>query len=157
MSVWTCATAHCMLPPQPFKGHFIRRCPDPLAVRRSCPSQKRRDHRQAPLRRLFHHFPWLCRSVRVCASYMTGKSHTGPQRNPVCTGSHAVHERLRATNGNRRKPLSVTACTARRSRVHNLQVRKVPPAPLRHHPGRHGQAVYHKQLPRPRYRAYRRL
>ena len=45
------------------KGTAVRRRPHPVAVRRAGPAEKGRDHRQAAVRRLFHHLPGLCGPV----------------------------------------------------------------------------------------------
>ena len=45
------------------KGTTLRRRPHPVAVRRLRPPEKGRAHRQAALRRLFHHLSGLCRPV----------------------------------------------------------------------------------------------
>ena len=102
---------------------------------RNLPPQKRRAHRCASLRRLFHHFARLCRSVRVRALH-DGQIPHGPQRNAVCARCHEVHERcVRKMEGRDHHRLRSVRHAARE---HYVQVRKVPPAPLRHHPGRHG-------------------
>ena len=47
------------LPPQPSEGYALRRRPHFVAVRCAGPAEKGRNHRQAALQRLFHHFSGL--------------------------------------------------------------------------------------------------
>ena len=58
-----------MVPSRASEGHSVRRCPHPVAVRRSGPPEEGRDHRQAAVRRLLHHQPGLCRPLRVLQVY----------------------------------------------------------------------------------------
>ena len=51
------------VPPQPPEGHSVRCRTDPVAVRRAGAASQGRAHRQAALRRLFHHLPGLRRTV----------------------------------------------------------------------------------------------
>ena len=104
------------VPPQPPEGHAVRRGADPLAVRRHRPAEKGRDHRQ---RFSTAAIPPFRSAMPVCVSacsYMTGKSHTDPQRNAVCARGHEVHERC-VRNAGRQRPPSASASTARRSRA----------------------------------------
>ena len=136
------------------EGHPVRLCPHPVAVRRTGPSEKGRDHRQAPLQRLFHHLSGLCGPVRVREVHDRQEPH-GPLRHPLCPVHHAEDERQvrRVEKGGEHRLLPVRHAPG----IHHLQVRQVPPAPLRHHPGHHRQGLYHQQLPRQRNGAYQRL
>ena len=127
---------------------------DAAPIRCSCPSQKRRNDRQAALRRLLHDFPWLCWSVRMCQIHDRQIPHRSGS-DPVRTGSHAAHERClqQMETGNQYRVLHLRFS----DREYNLQVRQMPAEAFRHHRGHNGQELYHQQLPCARYRANRRF
>ena len=103
------------VPPQPAEGDPFRRRAHFVAIRRPGPAGKGRAHRPPPVRRLFHHFVGLCRTIRVREVHDRALSHRAGG-DALCPRGDAAHER----------------CLRRleKGTQHRLQ-------PLRHAPGVH--------------------
>ena len=90
-----------------------------------------------------------------CVKYMTGKSHTDPSATPFALSiMQKMNDKCaEVEKGGKHRLLPVRHAAG----IHHLQVRQMPPAPLRHHPRHHRQGLHHQQLPRPCNGAYQRL
>jgi anaerobic ribonucleoside-triphosphate reductase len=108
----------------------LRRRAHSVAIRCAGPSEKGRDHRQAAVQRLFHHFSGLRRSLRVREIYDRQEPYRS-RRYSLCPVHYAEDERQvrRVEKGGEYRLFPVRHAAG----IHHLQVRQVPPAPVRHH------------------------